>query len=512
MKKLLSILLITALLAASILPVSAAPESSKKEEVIYGILDEYGQIQQVYVINSFNQGSITDYGTYDSVKNLTTNDKVTVEDDRITIDSKAEKLHYQGTLDTKNLPWIIEVKYLLDGKELKADEIVGKSGKAEIKISVKPDTESDKFFYSNYTLSITVKLDERIFSDIQTQNGVIATAGMYKQITYTVLPGKNADIVIKADAKNFELDSVTFGGVRMIMDMPVDTHSITERFNELTDAIKKLDDGAKELTDAFEEYVSGLTQYTDAQASFRDGIAQLSQGISQVYQGASQLAGGLDALSQQGAPLAQAIHGIVLKTFQTANGTIQQMGLPLPELNEQNYAAILENVPELAPLKAELDGVIQLKAGMDMYTGSVTQVSQAATELKNGICKINASAATIKQYADTLTESAATLQSASVELKEGLMEYRDGVRTLHYETMGLDSKIRKEIDNMIDEIFGDADIVKSYVSDKNKSVESVQFIIKTKAIELEKEAKAPSNGQAKMTFWQRFLNLFGLGK
>lgn len=147
-----------------------------------------------------------------------------------------------------------------------------------------------------------------------------------------------------------------------------------------------------------------------------------------------------------------------------------------------------------------------------MYTGSVTQVSQAATELKNGICKINTSAATIKQYADTLTESAATLQSASVELKEGLLKYRDGVRTLHYETMGLDSKIRKEIDNMIDEIFGDADIVKSYVSDKNKSVESVQFIIKTKAIELEKEAKTPTNGQAKITFWQRFLNLFGLGK
>ena len=139
MKKLISILLIIALLAASILPVSAAPESSKKEEVIYGILDEYGQIQQVYVINSFNQGSITDYGTYDSVKNLTTNDKVTVQDDLITIDSK-HKTALSGYIDTKTYPGY-RVKYLMDGKELKADEIVGKSGKAEIRISVKPDTK-----------------------------------------------------------------------------------------------------------------------------------------------------------------------------------------------------------------------------------------------------------------------------------------------------------------------------------------------------------------------------------
>jgi len=50
MKKLLSILLITALLAASILPVSAAPESSKKEEVIYGILDEYDKFNKFMLL------------------------------------------------------------------------------------------------------------------------------------------------------------------------------------------------------------------------------------------------------------------------------------------------------------------------------------------------------------------------------------------------------------------------------------------------------------------------------
>jgi len=510
MKKTLSILLIIALISLLAYPVTAEPLSSNKEEVIYGILDEYGQVQQIYAINSFNQGNIIDYGTYSEVKNLSTNDEITIEDDLITVNSDTQRLHYQGTMDSKTLPWIINIQYLLDKEILQSDKIAGKSGEVEIKISVKPNPLSDSFFYENYTLSVTVKLDERIFSNIQTNNAVIANAGLYKQLSYTILPNKELDISIKAHADKFEMESVTFGGVRMIMDMPIDTDSLTERFSELSDAIEKLDDGAEDLTNAFESYVSGLEQYTEALTSFNDGITQLSAGIREISEGSSGLSYGLNALSGQGEPLAQAIYAIMQKTFQTANSQIQQMDMELPVLTEQNYSKILENIPQLSALKEELDGICQLKAGVDTYTDSVTQLSQAAAKLNTGLQQINLSAATIKQYSDTLTNSASTLQSAAIQLKEGLIEYKNGVNMLNGNTKGLDAKISEEIDNMIKDIFGDTDIVKSYISEKNTSVESVQFVIKSEAVKAEKQTDAPVIAEPKLTFWQKLLKLFGL--
>ena len=50
----------------------------------------------------------------------------------------------------------------------------------------------------------------------------------------------------------------------------------------------------------------------------------------------------------------------------------------------------------------------------------------------------------------------------------------------------------------------------SFISDKNKDVASVQFVIKTGAVEIP-EPDAPVEKPAEnLNFWQRLLRLFGL--
>ena len=56
---------------------------------------------------------------------------------------------------------------------------------------------------------------------------------------------------------------------------------------------------------------------------------------------------------------------------------------------------------------------------------------------------------------------------------------------------------------------GDAEIV-SFVSDKNTHVGSVQFVIKTAAIEKAEAAESAAAEEAPLTFWQKLLHLFGL--
>jgi len=63
---------------------------------------------------------------------------VTIPNGKITIDNSGDELYYQGIMKSNTeMPWNIKVKYKLDGKEYKAQDLAGKSGKLEITISIK---------------------------------------------------------------------------------------------------------------------------------------------------------------------------------------------------------------------------------------------------------------------------------------------------------------------------------------------------------------------------------------
>lgn len=64
---------------------------------------------------------------------------------------------------------------------------------------------------------------------------------------------------------------------------------------------------------------------------------------------------------------------------------------------------------------------------------------------------------------------------------------------------------------MIDSISGSGEI-KSFVSDKNTNVKSVQFVIKTDAIEISEAEEQESNQEEKLTFWQKLLKLFKIDR
>ena len=84
---------------------------SEKEEVVYAMLDASGDVNGIYVVNQFSGGTIVDYGNYTSVRNLTTEDAITQEGDEVTFHTDADKVYYQGDLDTKASPWNISVRY-----------------------------------------------------------------------------------------------------------------------------------------------------------------------------------------------------------------------------------------------------------------------------------------------------------------------------------------------------------------------------------------------------------------
>lgn len=509
MKKLLTFVITAVFLLAWALPAAAEGTPSQKEEVIYGILNADGTVAQLYAVNIFPEGDILDYGSYTAIQNLTDTRSLQQSGDSISLKNSG-RFSYQGTLKSKELPWSISIQYLLDGKEISAENLAGQTGKLEIKISVTQNTKADAGFFENYALQIGLTLDTALCENILTENATIALAGSSKQLSFTVLPGEEASLSVQADVHDFVMDAITINGIRLSLNMTVNTDEFTEQITQLSDAIQALDDGAGDLLSGLEALQKGMTEYVSGLKDFRDGLSALESGTEQLQEGAEGLHDGLNQLSGQSAALVSGAHAMEQAAFNSANTQLSALYPTLPVLTRDNYAALLDTISQLAPLKAQLDGAVQFTDGVIAYTQGVAQLTNGAAELADGTAQLHSSAGTIADSAGSLYDAAAELNSAIKQLRDGLAAYKDGTGELADGTKDINGEIDTQIDEMLSGLTGSGDPIISFVSGKNTNVTAVQFVCRTTAIEAPAEAAPAEETPVQLTFWQRLLKLFGL--
>ena len=528
MKKVLSAILALSLLAVIMIPAlfaESAPANStaqtvtpatttvntdaaEKEEVVYGILNANGTVNNIYVVNIFDSGKFTDHGNYTEIKNLTDANKLTQSGDSITVQSDAKRFSYQGTLATKDLPWTIAIHYSLNGTELTASELAGKSGALEIKLGVTKNTAYTGNFFENYALQIAVTLDEALCENIKANGATAAEAAGSRQLSYIVMPGKNADISITADVNNFEMDPITINGIKMVFDLDIDASAYTDQFSELSDAAKSLDDGAGKLSDGTAKLADGMNSYTEGLKAYKDGLSALVKGAADLKTGAASLSDGLLQLTGQNSSLVMGALAIQQATFDTVNN--QLTGMSVPTLTPENYASVLSAIPTMAAVKTQLDNTVQFTQGIIQYTDGVYQLSSGAKELSGGTAGLYDGLVAINASAQQLYDSAVALNNAVKELKNGLADYKNGTKALRDGTADMDKEAIAKIDEMLSELTGGDTAIKSFVSEKNTSVTAVQFVLKTTAIEAAKTEVTEPVQTVTETFWDRILNLFGL--
>ena len=190
---------------------------------------------------------------------------------------------------------------------------------------------------------------------------------------------------------------------------------------------------------------------------------------------------------------------------QIKNAYIQQMMASDEVTSKINSAvsAVSDAAGQVSDLKGQLDNYGAFYQGLLDYTGAVNDAAQGAKSLK-----INMD--TLYSNIGKLSVSVGELNDAVCKLNDGTSELSDGTSEFVDETSDMDNKISDEIDSMTSSITGgDAETV-SFVSDKNTNVDSVQFIIKTAAIEKTETAATTETAEESPTFWQKLLRLFGL--
>ena len=236
-------------------PVPAA-QNTPKEEIVYVNLDENGTVKEINVVNSFQmegKGEIVDYGNYTSLRNMNTTDEIHQLGNRITVDAGAGKLYYEGKWKDNTIPWKISIQYQMDGKEYPAKEIAGQSGKLTIKGSIEKNTAYPGDFFEQDALQVILTLDTKSCKKIKAPDATIANVGRDKQITYTVLPGKEMQFEITAEVSDFEMDGISINALPLQLNVEVDDKELVDQMTDLKNAIEALDDGTEQLKNGTSE-------------------------------------------------------------------------------------------------------------------------------------------------------------------------------------------------------------------------------------------------------------------
>ena len=112
-------------------------------------------------------------------------------------------------------------------------------------------------------------------------------------------------------------------------------------------------------------------------------------------------------------------------------------------------------------------------------------------------------------YANTgkLNNATDLLHDKTKELSDGTDTLADGTDEFAKEAANADDEIEDEIDSMSDSLRGSDEIV-SFVSDKNTNVKSIQFVIKTAAIEKAAKEETQTVTEQSASFWEKLVNLF----
>lgn len=508
--------IVIGLMVACLLTVSPAAAfagtDSAKEEVIYGNLGHDGSVEKVYAVNIFEDEKVIDYGNYTDVKNLTTTDKISLKNGKVSVDAAKTPFYYEGTLKDMELPWDIKISYSLDGSNYRdAESLAGKSGALAINIDI--DKGGSSFFYSNYALQITMVMDGNYCRNIKADGATVANVGSDKQIVYTVLPGKGADITVTSDVTNFEMDQISINGVKMGLDVDIDTSSIESRAKDLEDGAARLYDGAEQMDSGVSEMDKGISGLGDGAAELGKGISELDEKSVLLEQRAVQISSAVKVLSQS-------VGSAAWKSALSNNGlSVDQLKQGNNDLVDQITALLNRDGDSMSDQQKQLYNQIIVLArgnngalsGTETYLDTINRrmepLRNGAQALQEGSSALAEGSKRLKAASGKLQEGIGKLQYGSDGLKNGADLLKIGTGQLKDSTSGIDKQISGEISKVKEGLTG-SDEVRSFISEKNTNVKSVQFVMKTEPIKIPEPESTDVQPEKEKTFLQKLVDLF----
>ena len=431
--------------AAPVYAATGEDAAVSKEETVYVNANADGSEDQITVSNwlknAGTEKNLKDESELKDIKNVKGDEEFTQSGNELTWQTDGEDIYYQGTT-TKEPPVSVKFTYYLDGKEIKPEDLAGKSGKVKIRFDYTnnesrtvningKDVEVKVPFLAASVLMLpgdkfkNVKVSGgKVMAD-QDQSIVIGTAflGLADSLELKDYEAtKDIDlkdyVEITADVENFELDFTATA---------ISTCGLSDMKDGDLDDVNDMIDGVKEMTDASDELVEAMGQLSTGAGTLQDYLSQYTSGVSQVDAGAQALAEGLSELDEQVTTLMGSLSaaGSDDTTAQAVTQIQKDLGILQQELGSVTTLAeyvntISENV---TTAKSELDKINVT----DLETEASNQAKEKAKKAVNTAIS-ETEASTKKDVMDRLkeTESYKSLTSEQQEELENAVNTASG--------------------------------------------------------------------------------------
>lgn len=283
------------------------------DETLYLTLDSEGRISESSVVKRYEvheDGQITDFGTYESVANLTSAAEAVKNDDgSVSFPVRAEDgaFYFEGKTAVlmDQLPWTVKVRYLLNGVEMPQENLAGEKGLIEICADIIPNENVSEYFRNNMALTMTTLVNTDDVLSLRAEGAQLQTVGSMSAVVYFALPGEECHYTIAIGSDDF-----TFSGLIFMM-VPLTVKQV-EKVGELKEAKETLESSKDAINDSMDVILNTMEQ-------MRAGIAETSSGLrgldnarqiihagkDSVYAQADQAIEQLDALAESLKPFKQ---------------------------------------------------------------------------------------------------------------------------------------------------------------------------------------------------------------
>lgn len=415
--KVVGSVLLSAVMAGSMMPVTVFAQSNdenptEKTETVYSVLNSDGSISDTIVSSWLHDedgiNNIKETLNLTDVKNIKSNEKPSKDGNTYTWNAKGNDVYYEGTA-TKQLPVSVKIRYELDGQEISANDIQGKSGHLKLTISftnnysqVKNINGKSIVIHPSYLAGGMLNMSTGKFSNVKCESGKIVNDGTNEMLAFANIPGLNEtlksagldkvnnqlgisdDVTVEADVNDFDLGSIMVGMTNEI--------DLASELGEIG-SVSELTDGIDQLIEADDQLIDGSKQLYDGTTQLKEQAAPLTGSSNQVRQlssGAIQLNDGVKALQT----------GI---TQYTAGAS-----------------AINEGVNQLYGIP---QGAAAISSGMNTKGKSGFSMVEASSTLRKGLDQLNSVAAGIsaESYYNSLMDNVKTAEAGVTQLQNEVL-------------------------------------------------------------------------------------------
>lgn len=492
--KVVGSVLLSAVMAGSMMPVTVFAQSNdenptEKTETVYSVLNSDGSISDTIVSSWLHDedgiNNIKETLNLTDVKNIKSNEKPSKDGNTYTWNAKGNDVYYEGTA-TKQLPVSVKIRYELDGQEMSAKDMEGKSGHLKLMISftnnyseVKNINGKSIVIHPSYLAGGMLNMSTGKFSNVKCESGKIVNDGTNEMLAFANIPGLNEtlksagldkvnnqlgisdDVTVEADVNDFDLGSIMVGMTNEI-DLNQELGEIgsvselTDGIDQLIEADNQLIDGSKQLYDGttqLKEQAAPLTGSSDQVRQLSAGAIQLNDGVKALQTGISQYTAGASAINEGVNQLYGIPQNVGLIQSAVTTSTEEQaslvdgsqavadgLGQLLDKLNGANVTASVKEMNALLD-----DSKTKLQGMADTLATDKKTLEDMQTDLANASIKLSG-LATLKDDLDKLGQKIITKETQN---NTAIADYNTKKDTVNGEIETIKNSMKSEIDTSI---------------------------------------------------------------